>query len=273
MISEISILSMGIVGSACIMLPLLAFAFFKRPFELKLKPVFVGAAVFAVFALVLEQALHAFVLGQDRGVSLAVNSPWLYGLYASFAAGIFEETGRFLAFRFVLKRSPRPETAVAYGIGHGGIEAILLAALPILVMFAASISFNSTGEAPFAPEVLAAAKSAAPSAYFAGLLERVSAMAIQISLSVFVWAGASRKGMGWMYPAAILAHAAFDLPVALFQAGRLSIPIWALEAAIFAIAACSSAAAAYFLKKLRRFADAAEAISAPYNESAGGSGL
>ena len=47
----------------------------------------------------------------------------LYALYGGLAAGLFEETGRLLAFRFILKPHTARITALSYGIGHGGIEA------------------------------------------------------------------------------------------------------------------------------------------------------
>lgn len=69
----------------------------------KLTPFFVGALVFIVFALFLEPLAHWFFLLSDNALSHAINeSSYLYALYSALAAGIFEETGRYVASRFLL---------------------------------------------------------------------------------------------------------------------------------------------------------------------------
>ena len=44
-------------------------------------------------------------------------------------AALFEETGRYIAFRIFLKNHTERETAVSYGLGHGGIECIIVLGL------------------------------------------------------------------------------------------------------------------------------------------------
>ncbi len=89
-------------------------------------PFFVGCAVFVVFALILEALVHNLVLQGSAGAKIQ-NNTLLYALYGGLMAGLFEETGRFLAFRTVLKkRQGNDRNALMYGAGHGGIEAILL---------------------------------------------------------------------------------------------------------------------------------------------------
>jgi uncharacterized membrane protein YhfC len=55
-----------------------------------------------------------------------MSNTWLYGGLAALLAGVFEETGRFLAFKFLLKKRTGRKTAISYGIGHGGFEAVFL---------------------------------------------------------------------------------------------------------------------------------------------------
>ena len=47
---------------------------------------------------------------------------WGYALFLGFTAGLFEEVGRYLAFTTILKKRLDWKNAVAFGIGHGGIE-------------------------------------------------------------------------------------------------------------------------------------------------------
>jgi uncharacterized membrane protein YhfC len=55
---------------------------------------------------------------------------WLYAVLGALLAGLFEETGRFIAFKFLLKKRTDRKTAISYGIGHGGFEAIFGGAAP-----------------------------------------------------------------------------------------------------------------------------------------------
>jgi uncharacterized membrane protein YhfC len=54
-------------------------------------------------------------------------------------------------------------------------------------------------------------KDAGAGTYLIGLWERFSALILQVSLSILVWAAARRGGKWlWLYPAAILLHALVD---------------------------------------------------------------
>ena len=75
-------------------------------------------------AMLLEQLLHVLVI-QLCGLK-AQSRPWLYYVYAALAAAVFEETGRLIAMKFWMKKWLDFPNALMYGIGHGGVEAILL---------------------------------------------------------------------------------------------------------------------------------------------------
>ena len=94
----------------------------------------IGALTFVVSTMILESILHNLLFLTPLWAILQGNI-WLYGLYGGLAAGIFEETGRFLAFKLLLKKESEPITALSYGIGHGGIEAILLVVLTMVNSF------------------------------------------------------------------------------------------------------------------------------------------
>ena len=79
-----------------------------------------GMVVFILFAMVLENLVHSLVLGL-AGTAIT-GSLFLYAVYAALMAAAFEETGRYLAMRFVLRRLDG-KNALMYGAGHGGVEA------------------------------------------------------------------------------------------------------------------------------------------------------
>ena len=55
-----------------------------------------GIAAFAFFAMVIERALNAFVLQQNEATATLLANPVWFVIYGAFAAGICEETGRFI---------------------------------------------------------------------------------------------------------------------------------------------------------------------------------
>ena len=132
----------------------------------------VGGVTFFLFAMVLEQILHTLVLRSPLGQVLQSNI-WLYGLYGGLAAGIFEEVGRFLAFKLVLRNRRERITALSYGVGHGGMEAFLLLAVTYLNnLYLFSVLSNG---GTLAPELTAA-------------LENLAAM----PAAMYLWAGVER---------------------------------------------------------------------------------
>lgn len=173
------------------------------------KDFFVGAGTFIVFALILEQLLHLLILQSGAGAVLQENI-WLYGLYGGLVAGVFEETGRFLAFRFVLRNRTARITSLAYGIGHGGIEAFLVAGLTMVSNLVLGLAYTHGGTIPseLTPAIEALLAIPATTFLWSGF-ERLSAMALHMALSVLVFA-AVRTSRRWLYPAAILIHAAVD---------------------------------------------------------------
>ena len=98
---SIGLIIFGIVFAIAI--PTILAIVFKVKYKASLKVFFIGCAVWFVFAMILEQILHTVVLLSPAGKAIQ-NNIWLYGIYAGLAAAIFEETGRFLAMKFLLKR-------------------------------------------------------------------------------------------------------------------------------------------------------------------------
>lgn len=189
------------------------------------KAFLVGAGTFIVFAMLLEPILHNLVLRSPVGTTIQQNI-WLYGLYGGLAAGLFEETGRFLAFQFLLRNRRERTAALAYGAGHGGAEAFLLVGLTMLSNLILGFTYANAASVP--PEIAPAVEVllATPASMFLWSgLERLTAMTLHISLSVPVFA-AVRTGRRWLFPAAILAHAVFDFAAVVSNA---FLPIAATE--------------------------------------------
>ena len=164
-------------------------------------------------------------------------------------AGLFEETGRFVSMKFLLKKDNN-HTALAYGVGHGGMEVIMIFAMSMFSLALVAIMSNMgkmdllLAKSPDDPAAIAqldamveSMQSTKPAAYLIGLWERCSAM-------VFT---AVRKGgrFIWFYPAAILLHALVD-GIAVMMNGQVNMVV--LEVVIMCMA-IAIAGLAYIIDK------------------------
>ena len=122
-------------------LPILLIVVGKKKFGAQISTFFIGAGTFVLFALVLEQILHMLVMNV-LGLSQDSNE-WLYYIYAAVAAAVFEESGRIIAMKYFMKSRFNFSNAFMYGVGHGGIEAIVLGGLTGISNLANMLMINS----------------------------------------------------------------------------------------------------------------------------------
>ena len=238
--SIISLFLMAVLGIAVPVTAALVWRF--RFHKGTLKATFIGAGMFFLFAMMLEQLLHVLV------IPLVMNNVVLYVIYGSAAAGVFEETARFLSFRFFLKKNRSAENAVSYGLGHGGCEMILLLGLQAVIALAMIATVSPAVLGQFKDSMSSEADYIAYSRVISQLtaysqvtygnlaisvLERIAAMTLQVSLSVLVMEAVMVKGRIWLYPAAIVIHALMDVPAALYQCGVIPVIVCELIMAAF----------------------------------------
>ncbi len=235
----LSIVFMALSGAFGVLLPILLFIYFRKKKHADILPFFVGCGVMLVFALILESIVHQIVLGKLPVGEKILNSTWAYALYGGLMAGLFEETGRFVAFKTVLKKyRGRDINALMYGAGHGGFEAAFVLAVGMVGNIVMAVMLNSdltgiitkdlSGEQLAQVEaVFETIRTTQPVEYLAGIVERIIAAVLQISLSVFVWFAAKDKKRLWLFPAAMLVHAAIDGAAVVLM--REGMNIWAIE--------------------------------------------
>jgi uncharacterized membrane protein YhfC len=110
--------------------------------------------------------------------------------------------------------------ALALGDGHGGMEAILVG-LTVLVqsLLILWVSMSGTSMLGITTQAANAYTNAAWYMPLVSFFERMTAMSIQITLSVMVWRAFTRRAWGW-FAGAILYHAFIDaMAVALASFG------------------------------------------------------
>lgn len=219
-----------VVGAALgVIIPVVAVIVCKKKNrDTWLPSAFIGAATFILFALILESLLHRVMLPIVQG------NLWLYGIYGALAAGVFEETGRLVAYKTLMRKHYTTKNSIMMGLGHGGIEAVIILSYTLTLYAVMMILSNSMG---LAEALELASKGNAESAAqlgallesvkdynFAtcalGVVERVIAMTFHTCMSVWVYKAVTQKK--WLYPAAIAAHAFFDIFAAMFQTGVIT---------------------------------------------------
>jgi uncharacterized membrane protein YhfC len=221
-----------------ILLPTVVATIWKIRTKEPISTILVGAAIFAVFAVGLESIPKAFLFQLDNPVSAFVMShTWLYAVVGALLAGVFEETGRFIAFKFLLRKRTKRETAISYGIGHGGFEVIFVLVFSG-IQYLTYISLINSGQFSTVVdqvravssdqvatiEAIAAALAAMTvSSIGITVMERVSAMLGHVAFSILVFDAARTPKKGWMFPFAIFLHAFLDFFAVLYQVGKISI--------------------------------------------------
>ena len=199
-----------------------------------------GALGFIVSARVLELGVHYFCILADNPVSRFINgSTAAYVLYGIIMAGVFEECGRHIVLKYIMKKNCTRENAVLYGIGHGGIE-IIAVLLPSMISYLVIAVLFSRGDVEHALSVLKiteeSASAALPSIQAAAafdysmmamnVIERFFAMFLHIGLTVIVYYGIINSKKACL-PMAVLLHMFMDTFPALYQRG--AVPLWSVE--------------------------------------------
>lgn len=214
-----------------------------------LVPVFVGASIFFVAANVLESIPHTLFLRIDSPISrFLTGNPWAYALYGGVMAALFEETARYLAFKFFLAKYPGKETAVSYGLGHGGLECMIILGIGHIQNYTYCQLINA-GKMDDMIKSLAGNESAVKtyqdlvknltelkvSTIMWGGVERLSALFLQVALSVMVYYAVKQAGKIKFLWIAMALHTLVDFVAAFYQAGV--VPLFVVELCIIIITA------------------------------------
>ena len=197
---------------AMIFLPVIAAVYLSRKFKLSWKLFLAGGLTF-----IASQVLHIPLV-------LALTSTFkswgiiAYALILGLLAGLFEESARYILFKFIRKDTKTWNEGVFIGLGHGGTEAIILGILAavgfINMLVYRNIDLATVPSIPAEQLELAKQQVAAywsTPFYLAilGMLERIFTICLHISLSVMVLYSIINKKPIWFW-LAILWHTIVD---------------------------------------------------------------
>lgn len=147
-------------------LPVLASIFFIVKSRSYVKPIIIGILTFLIFQVFTRVYLLQEVLpNQVWFILFTYQYPILYVFLLSLSAGLFEEGGRYIMMKLFMKKATIKD-AIAFGVGHGGIEAILFVGVGLIIT---NPNLIDTGT------------------LFMSGLERLSAMILHIEFSILVY--------------------------------------------------------------------------------------
>ena len=140
--------------------------------------------------------------------------------------GIFEETGRYIFLNYLLKKNKDKNICVSYGIGHGGIESILVGMTFLSYIFAKEALIKQG----------ALKENITFFICFMSAWERFFSVFLHISLSVLVYKSL-RENIIYYYILAIILHDSIDF-VALLKAKEILKSVFWTEMIIAVFCSC-----------------------------------
>ena len=217
-VSGLAIFGMVVSGLIAFVLPIVLAVIIRKKTKAWIPSLFIGVGVFLAFALILESAFNRIMLSVFKDA--LTSNILIYALYGGLAAGLFEEFGRFIAMKTVMKKHLRKENSLMYGVGHGGAEAIAMVGITMVSNLVVAAMINSgqivdTLSVFKGAELETAIKQIAPlwttpagDFYLSGV-ERILSIGLHICLSYLVYRAAKQK-KGIFLLTAIALHALVD---------------------------------------------------------------
>lgn len=177
-----------------------------------------GALIFFLFQVISRVPAVQLIQGLITPQLVASKTllfVWLAIL--ALTAGLFEEVGRYIGYRWLMGREEKTwNKAVMYGIGHGGLESMLLVGGMLILILVQVITFSNmdlntlpASQRALIVEQLNAINAQPAWTTLFQVWERLWTVPFHIAMSVVVLQVFRRNNIGWLW-LAILAHAILD---------------------------------------------------------------
>ena len=238
-----------------------------------------GAAGFVVPQICIRLQLLNVLSARDGFQEFTQTHPVLYALGMAFSAGLFELVGRF-AVAMLLRKKLTYRRALAAGLGHGGIEAMLIVGMAYINNLVFLALIQTGGFDAFVAQTAAAGVdvtylktipdtlAATPSVlYLLAGFERLLTMTCHAAMSMLVCYGVhSRKTAPTIFAFAM--HVCIDsvASISLFIGKGLSLPT--AYTIIYILLTAFTVLAIVILKNIRARWEAETVQEVPYDSQA-----
>lgn len=249
MVSNSVLTALMEVAALSFIIPIALVVLWKIRNKTSIVPSLAGILVFIIFGIILKSVPNVLVTVAGGPVLHIIQENTLvYAIYAGLMAGIFEEAGRYIAFKTFLKKYEDRENAISYGLGHGGIECIIVLGFTMVqnFMYAQLINAGQVEEMYASitdTESLNTLKEFTESisnitttdCIWAGV-ERISAIILQVALSVLVFQAVKAAEKRYFLVIAIALHTIIDIFAVLYQQGITSVAVTEVIIMVYAVA-------------------------------------
>lgn len=223
MISAASMICCGVAMVLTMLIPAIAIFLYHR--QHRKEKIFrywlLGAAGFFVTQIVIRVPLLTMLQTQSWFIRLQNEHLAVYGFLLAFTAGLFELAGRFAVAMWMKKKGCLSyHRSIAAGLGHGGIEAIVLAGssyasyLVLMLMINTGTFENLITEGVDATQMYMIRDilmTQASGLYLLGVYERILTMAAHLGMSMLVCYGCHVGKPGKYALICLLMHTFIDM--------------------------------------------------------------
>lgn len=189
-------LILGII--VCFAVPTaIAFLLRKRAVS-PVKAFIIGALTFTVSQMCIRLPIIQVILPKYVWYTVLQLQQVKYGLFLGFSAGVAEEIARFIAMKYFMKNSLTMQDGIIFGVGHGGIEAMLIVGTGMI-----NTLYYMCSTGIFVGIV-------SQTQVFASIAERVFAVTFHVGASLIVMYGIKAKKSVRYLALAIILHTILD---------------------------------------------------------------
>lgn len=246
----------------CFGMPMILFFLLIARKKQPIRPMAAGILIFVAFQFCIRIPIMTFLIPKTGIYNLMQESIWINGAVLGLTAALSEEIGRFIAFRFLINMRKKWIDGISYGLGHGGIECIVITGLNcvnniylILAIQSGTLEkLMATTDKGAIQQIYDVYNTTAPYLFLVSGIERIFALVIQMAFSVMVLYAVSRKKY-LFFAIAFFMHFIIDMMVTVLSGYEILFA----EIPVVIGAVC---AAVYLIRSRKLFQDSMETADA-----------
>ena len=220
---QITINSSGLILSSIfeIFLPFILSFIWTKYFNGKIYSIFIGILGF-ICSIGLEGIFLSMI---SKIIKKTSTTFYIIGI---ISPGLFEETGRYTCLKYLLKKDKLKNISVSYGIGHGGIESIMVGITLLSYLFLGEI-FIEKGILKESITFYTCLMSSC---------ERLFSVILHISLSIIVYKAVKKEKNNY-YIFSIILHDILDI-IGFLKVKNIITSIFIIELMIAIFSLCTA---------------------------------